>query len=63
MNCSVSPGHVVRRFFFLIANITVDVHGQMLGTMSELGNNLYKQTEIEQVRLMKEAQYERDGGE
>ena len=31
-----------------------------LGTMSELGNNLYKQTEIEQVRLRKDSQYERD---
>ena len=31
-----------------------------LGTMSELGNDLYKQTYIEQVRLRKEAQDERD---
>ena len=31
-----------------------------LGTMSELGKNLYKQTYIEQVRLIKEAQDERD---
>ena len=32
----------------------------MLGTISELGNNLYKQTDIEQVRLRKEAKYEID---
>ena len=31
-----------------------------LVTMPELGNNLYKQTDIEQVGLRKEAQYERD---
>ena len=30
-----------------------------LGNMSELGNDLYKQTEIYQVRLKKEAQNER----
>ena len=29
-----------------------------LRTISELGNDLYKQTEIKQVRLRKEAQYE-----
>ena len=28
-----------------------------LGTMSELGNNLYKKTDIEQVRMRKEDQY------
>ena len=32
----------------------------ILGTMSELGNDLYKQTEIEKVRLRKESQDERD---
>ena len=32
-----------------------------MGTMSELGNDLYKQSEIEKVSLIKEAQYERDG--
>ena len=30
-----------------------------LGTMSELGNDLYKQTDIEKVRLRKESQDER----
>ena len=32
----------------------------MLRNMSGLGNNIYKQTKIEQVRMRKEAQYERD---
>ena len=32
----------------------------ILGTVSELCNNIYKQTEIEQVRLIKEAQDERN---
>ena len=31
-----------------------------LETTSELGNNLYKQTDIDQVRLRKESQDERD---
>ena len=34
-----------------------------LGTMSELGNNLYKQTYIEHVRPRKEDQNERDSRE
>ena len=38
-------------------------HVATLGTMSELGNNLYKKIDIEQVRLRKEAQDERNGRE
>ena len=31
-----------------------------LGTVSELGTDLYKHTDIEKLRLRKESQYERD---
>ena len=34
-----------------------------LGTMSKLGNNLYRQTEIEKLRLRNEAQHEIDNRE
>ena len=34
-----------------------------LETISELGNDLYKQTDIEQVSLRMEDQYERDSRE